>query len=543
MEVQNMNKKKYIAIGTGALLLGALVAGCSVSKQDTIDQQQTQLAELSAKLNESKVQLDESKAQIDSSAQKVTDLEKQNADVSAILDGLKLELDEKDKSLLEYEKKIADEKDLEEAELVDDLALGETVSAVSANHYDVSFLKKGTVTHDGDSYDVEEQILLTSLKVATSLSDDEELADKPYLYFTDEGSVSYALVFKDEFEYADVSEEEPLTVQFADRTLTVVEVDEVSLKYKDARSYFVKEGETVSLGNESSVKAVTVKAVTNNKVLLEVNGSSVTVSEGQTKSFGDVEVRVKETLYKGYAGAENFVELDIGRDVLRTVSDGDEYVEDDDTYVWSLVTDDGKLVSLGVRYDVKADDPDEDVLKAGESLKFLNYFKLKFDFEEDYEYQDTEFSLTTVTEDDVPAVKVDAGKDGLKVGSKRLDRAYLTASNTTFYKEDGDWKSTNDTLSLVNDDFSLTLTYQSGHVVAGSSFKFATDFDKLGTTKKEAEAADVLVGSIGVGNWEESVLLSNGVVVKDPEANSDKDKVSVSLPNKVVKAALYLLNK
>lgn len=530
--ISKQSVKKIIALGLGVTVLGGLVVGCTTTKQDTIEQQSAQLAAQSAQLAELSTKLNTNQKQLEDSATA-------NAQAMAQLESLKLVLDDKDKELLEWEAKVAEAEDREEAELVDDLTLGQDVAAVSANHYDVSFLKKGSVQHDGESYDYEEQVLLTSLKVATSLSDDEELGDQPYLYFTDEGSVGYRFVFKDDFEYAAVSEDEPLELDFAGKSLKLVDVQDGEVQYKDAVTSFLKEGESYSQEGFS----VTVKAVAENKVMLDVNGQSVTMSEGQTKSFGDVEVRVRDTFYKGYAGAANYVELDVGQDVVRTVQDGDEYVDDDDTYVWSVETQDGKLVSLGVRYDVKADDPDEEVLKAGESLKFLDYFSLKFDLEEQYDYQDADFSLTTVTEDDVPAVRVDAWEDGLKVGSKRLDRAYLSASNTTYWKEDGDWKSSNDTLSLVNDDVSLSITYQDGSVAVGDGLKFATDFDKLGVTKKDAESADVTVEGTQVGKREESVLLSSGVVVKNPETNAEKDTVSVSVPNKEPKGALYLLNQ
>ena len=530
--VNKQSIKKIIAIGLGVTVLGGLAVGCTTQKQTTIEQQAAQLAELSAKLNESQKQLE-------GSAQSVSTLEQQNAEAVAQLEGLKLTLDAKDKALLEWETSVAVQQDLEEAELVDNLALGEVVADLSANHYDVDFLQKSTVYHDGEDYDVEETVSLSSLKVATSLSDDEELADQPYLYFTEEGSVEYQVTFKDDFEYEGLSEDEPMVLNFAGKSLTVVGADEGELQYKDATSFFLKENESLA---EQGLN-IQVKAVAEKKVMLDVNGQSVTLSEGQTKSFGTVEVRVRDTFYKGYAGADNFVELDVGANVLRTVQDGDEFVEDDDTYVWSIETNDGKLESVGVRYDVKADDQDEAVLKAGESLKFLDYFSLKFDLEEQYDYQDADFSLSTVTEDDVPAVRIDAWEDGLKVGSKRLDKAYLSATNTTYWKQDGDWMSSNETLSLVNDDVSLSVSYQDGQVVVGDGLKFATDFDKMGATKKEAESTDVTAEGTEVGEREESVLLSSGVVVKTPEANADKDKVSVSVPNKEVKGALYLLKQ
>lgn len=520
--------KKIVAIGlgVGVIVAGGLLTGCTSTKDTTIQQQQTQLADLQTKLTEAQQQ----------ASFAVTEKQAKET-LSAELESAKLQLDEKDKALLAYEVSTAAQEDLVESEVADDLELGSAVPETSVNYYDVESLQKGKVYFNGEDFDFEETVSFSDLKVATSLADDAELSETPTLYFTEEGGVAYKYEFKDQLDYSEVSTDEPLVLNFLGKPLTVVEVTEDSLTYREAEQYDVKEGESVVVNG----KTVTVSVITSNKVFVTVDGVGKTIYEGQSRLIGDLDVGVKETFYKDYAGANNFVELLVGKDVERTVSDGDEYVDEDETYVWSLQTDGDYLASIGVRYDVKADNYDEEVLKPGQKLNFADYFSVQFDLEEEYVYQDATLSFTTVTEDDVKVVKVETSEDGLKAGSKRLAKAYLDVDNTVWFKEDGDWLSLEEDLYVVNDDVKLQVKYDGTAVTVGDSIALTTNLEYLGAEKKEAEETDVVVDGKDLGNREESVLLSNGVVVHSVEANADKDTVKLSLPNKVVKAVLHLL--
>jgi len=524
-----MKIKKIVAIGMATLIGASLLTGCGVSKQQVIDDQANELAVKTAMLNERDVLLAEAgadKAAVDSAYQE-----------------LQLVLDAKDKELLDYEIKVADLADLElqSEEEIDGLKLGSDIPKQVLNTYELSFLGKGDIEHDGDNYDYEEVVTLDGLKVGVSSSGDLEFEDKPYLLFTKTGAVKYAFEFEDEFEYADVTEDEPLKLKLLGKELTVVKVTADSFTYKVAEEISLKEVESKTIGTD----VVILEGVFDGKVRVSVNGEVKSISDGNTKDFGELQVRVKDVLYKGYQSEFAAADLEIGNDILETVEDGDEYVKDDERFVWTMDADATLLKSIGLSYDIKADDKDEEILALGEKLDFLGYFDVGFDLEKSYEYNDYELSFDDIKDEDLAVLKLSTkDKKGIKVGSDRLDKVYFDGEKT-YWKEDGEWQESTEDLVLINDETELTVSYDSASKLlsVGDYIKLKTaDFKSLQAVDK-AEEADVYVYGNPSGLVDETLLLDSGVIVLTPENNAENDMLKISLPDEEVKAVLRVTNK
>ena len=526
-----MKWKKIVAIGIiGAMSIGLL--GCT--SKVPVEQYNADIAAQASEYSQKLVQLDLEKSL-------------ENEKLAAELESAKLKLTEKDKEVLALTEQFATEAEAEaEAEVVvlpeeavDDLDLSNSVPTTRLDADDISFLKEGVLDFDGDDYDFEEAVYLNDLYVGVSTDSGKDEFDKtPYLLFTEEGSVKYSYELKDEFKYEEVTEDEPLEINFLGKTFKIIDIEEDELTYKQAQTFFVTEGQSVTVEG----KMFTLTAVTNGKVYVVSGNEGRSITEGDLDEINGLEVRVQDVTYQDYAGGIHRAELEFGDEVLVTVSDGEEYIEDDETYVWGISTDGDVLESISVSYNLKLNDLDEDegkILAPTESLNFLDYFSLVFDHEETYDYKDFEFRLTDITNDDIAVVEVKGDEKTLRFGTEKLDKVYLSSDNIVYYKEDGDWKSSTETLKLVNKDMELELYYDSVFLTIGTDIKITTDL-KTFQKENEAESTDVLIYGTAVGEVEESLLLDDGVIVKSIENNSDKDELRISIPNEEVQMKLSL---
>jgi len=530
--------KKIVAMGMCALVAfsGFFLVGCTTDK-DVINAQATEITTLTT-------QLADIETQMNSVTGEKTTLQQEKERLAAELEKFTVELDEKDKELLEYETKVAEAEDAKvlDREALKDLGLGDEIEILELNQNDLSFLQMGEVEFDGDDYDYQEVIYLDNMEIGVSSTGDREFDINPYLLTTESGSVVYAYEFDDDLTFADISEDEPLEIEFLGSKFNIVEVTEDSFTYKVAQEAFLKEGENITVDG----KVVLLKFVVDGKIFIEVDGVGRTIQEEDTEIFGDIQVRAKEVLYRGYG--EGMAEIEVGKDVLQTVDDGDEYNEDSENsedFVWTMEIDGDNLRSVGLSYEVKADDVDEKVISVGENIDFLGYFDVIFSLEKEYEYTDYEFSFDDITDDDVPVVKVTSSEDkGIKVDGKRMDKVYLDADNEVWYKDDGDWVETNEELVLINRDTEFVVSYDvgEGQLSIGEDIILTTDLVSLGV-EGEAETDDVYVYGVPVGKDEENLLLEDGVVVESVENNADNDELKISLPDEEVQGVITLANK
>ena len=541
------NIKKMVAIGMVGLIAAFSLASCTQQQpQLTKEDVAKQLVDLEIKNKQTT-----EKAVTDAVAGVITALsDAQKARDEQVAIDYKAELDKEKQAKADLQKqldaKVEEKVKVEvsapanyEFKLTDDLGLNAYIPGDTYTHSDLSKLYDGEVEFDHDNYDVRETVTLAanSVRLVTSLTYDEDFKNEPYLVFDQEDSIKYNYIFDDPVPYAGISEDEPLELSFLGKKLKIIDADANSITIRSGAELTGKEGDSLVA---TGFNPVTVDAIAEDRVQVTVDGVTEVIQEGNAKKVNGVDITVDEIFYKNFAGANNFVTLVIGDDVEKSIDSGDDYVEDDDTFQWEIVTSSGNLDRISVVYHPKADDLDDDepVYKVGQELKFPNNF-LVFDFKYDGDFSNSKYevSFTEVTSSDVKVAKIKS-LDGkfLKVGTEDLDVAY-TNGTSTFYKDtDNDWVTTTNPIKIDYKENEFTVSYAANYLtVAGVEINTA-DFVKLGSVEDEAETADVKVGATNLGTREEDVLLTSGVVVYTVESNADKDEVKIAVPSDTVEA-------
>ena len=517
--------KKIIAV-VGISMIGATLVGCGVSTEDF----NAKVNEL-ASAQELLVQAQDASANLeitnDALVEQVASQGIVIEETNTMVEGMSAELE----VLKQVEEEVMAEEEAEASleEVKDGLVLGDSVGDFSVDHYDVDFLYKGDIDFKDEEYKVKEYISLSDLKVGIS-DDDADFEDVARLLFTASQGVTYSYEFEEVIDYSDIKEDEQLYVSFLGKEYEIVDVKDAELTYKEN-----VEKANLLAGEEYIFDEVVVRLnyVTEDKASVTVGIVTQAIELGETEEFAEFEVRVNDIDFQGYAGGVEGAELEFGTDILQTVDHGDEFIEDNEDYTWNIITNAGDLVSIGVTYDVKADDLDEAILAPGESLNFLDYFKLGFDYEKVYDYAEYELSFDEITSEDYKVVKVEANGDFITIGDEKMSEAYFDGT-LAWYKEDGDWINSTEDLVLENDEKTLTMKYDGNHVKVGAMWMATSNLEYLGLEEGEAETADIVVGGIELGTTDESYLKSNGIVVESPEDNADNDKMVLRVPNEKV---------
>jgi len=286
------------------------------------------------------------------------------------------------------------------------------------------------------------------------------------------------------------------------------------------------------------------------EVLLRTEGEVKKIAEGDVKRIGNSEVYVEEVYYD--EDVDSIAYIRIGEDVIKEFDSGDSFDElgEDykDKYEFNIVLDEKNndlLKALEVSYDVEVDEAeDENLLKLGGVLDFAGFAELKLELEDEYEYVKYKFSFDEVQDTNVLKVECD-GDRCIEVDNEELEVAYLAADNSIFYRDDdNDWVHVTDTpLTLVNDEMLFDVAVNTNStVISVAGFDLVADdsFEFLGTEEGETEQGDAFLDDEGIGEREEDILLSDGIIARNPENNFEDDEFVLEIPNEEVKAVLSL---
>lgn len=532
--------KRICAIVGGLILIGSTLTACGISKvqytdlqaQDLakakqIDEQAQQLAELQIKATNS-----------DMAAQLATD---KNTVLTDELTKTKLILDEKDKLILEDAKEEAEKLAQETSansivkEEYDNLDLGAMVPDKTFDTYDLAFLDKSKVKFDGESYDFKETISLSNLKVGT-VFDDEEFKDNAYLLFTERGGVRYDYTFIDPIPYTGITEKEEVAITFLGQDIQIIAADADSIKIKEpVTTKIMKQGDILEIAGHT----VELKYVGTKDVLVGVDGEEYeAIDELESYDFDGFEVRVKDTFY---SDSVQLAKLEFGTDIVKTIENGDEYIEDNDEYLWTIRTVGDDLISIGITYDVKADDMDEPILGTGKNLNFLGYFDTAFNLEkDDYNYVKYTFGFDEIMDPDMPVAYVKTNTDSIRVNGEKLKEVYFDAVNV-YYKDGSDWITVPGTVKLENGDSLTEVNYDGTRIsmLGGDVELYTSDLIKLGALEEEAEAGDVVINGEAFGRYDDNAMYK-GYRFDSIESNADQDEFVMYMPDEDVKAVIQI---
>ena len=176
-------------------------------------------------------------------------------------------------------------KEYQESKTVD---FGEAIGSIVLDDSDMSQLQDGKVRVDGDRYDIQDKLRLTSEVILGVSGDgaDEDFGSEPHILVLKKDAIRYTYYFDDTIKMSDVSEDVPLRINFLGQDVEIVDVDSNGFKVRQGLELSdMKEGEerTVAVDDvETTVKLVVVSDSTN-KVVVEVNGErSKVLADGQS---------------------------------------------------------------------------------------------------------------------------------------------------------------------------------------------------------------------------------------------------------------------
>jgi len=442
-----------------------------------------------------------------------------------------------------------------------------------------------------DTYDIHEEIEIINdgLKIVTTLTDTEIEEDVvlennralTYKYFFDEG------ITLDDFESeveGDENEVYPLYLTILGKEYEVLGMDSASITVSLSSEVVVK------TGDKEVVDGVTLTIGDIFTTSVEVN--NVLIKEGRTRVVDGIEVYVDTIAYHSSADLPSKAIIKVGEDISQTIKDGEEYVEDDETWLWdiNLDSEEGKQY-IGVEYNQKSvsyddDDPEENAISIGEAYALPeNYGAVVFEGLTDVDYEDFELSFDDKRlydgiidqnfDDNVDVVILEGENDdsisikgdGYFYETDTIYLRYNEGSVDLYFKDIGgyiddegrrQYVESTDVKLVVGDtelvvgldeseegDFNLTLT-TSGELVETISIPLGKDdggFIKLGSIAEEAQSLDVSVDGEGVGTRDDDVFTHYGIFVRDPESNADSDRIILSVPDEQVFAKVSIVGQ
>lgn len=575
-----VNFKKIFAVGAiSVFTLGAL-AGCTQNTdlKDQINNQQATILTQSEKMNElsnqistlnnklyteeklNEVELKALKTNIDSKIVELEKIKAQEAQDKKVLDDIKqyverLELENKDLKKPKNNSIVITpniSNDYYQYKDIDDIPLGTSVTGntiMSFDNKDLDKLFSGEIEFNNDNYDVKEYIYISpDAIIETSISDEDFGAD-PYMVLAAKNAIKYKYYFKDAIDMTEISEDEPLEIDFLGQPIKIIEANANEIVIKEGKELFMKEGESTTYNNLD----ISVLAIGSNKVYLKINDESKTIEEGQTKTIAGVDVRVEEVFDSDEGN--DFTTITVSQDVERTIKNGNEYIKDNKEYIFNIETNGNKLDGLTVNYNKIRDDLNGKYtpLKIGEEIKFPNdYFTVKFEGITSADYNNYDFSFTTFDSSDLnlnneKVIQIESSEnDGFKIVDDYYDTIYFNGANVFYTDSDGDDKQT--TFANVRIDYGDTLTTLSYNTtnkylyidLYDIGINIGGNFEYLGNVPDDYEKTEVTYNGNGYGSNEKDVLLTAGAIIETPKSNGDNDEVSVLIPDSEIEATVRI---
>lgn len=454
---------------------------------------------------------------------------------------------------------------------------------------DLGGLIDGKISFNDDDYDVHEEIVVNDNMVIGSTEYDDDFGSKIALLTTSTGAITYSYVFDDPVDIADIgtgTDQDELEIEFLGKSITIsaaenASSDEITVKVANEDTFY--EDDSVTYNS----KKITVTAIGESAIRVDVGGTVAVISEDATKEVNDVKIKPSDIFYDGDRPERSSVTLQYGDSIQDTYSDGDALEifdgiddTDDALWVWTIeISDDlEELEYVGISYNQKSDEPDDDPepVYVGESFMLANdYASIKLDSETVSGYQDYTISFDEMDLDDPDSDNHDTDDAAVVVFKGEDDDAfivsdgtdeetntvylYLNGTGSSLWYKDSDGKTNyaasfnatadqTDLFEFSYEDtvFTVDTDYSELQIVLDTSTLDGEDTDLLVTldaftdatglgTIEDAEATDVMYGTTGLGEKDSDYRVQYGIIVKDPEDNAESDEVVLSVPEDVVK--------
>lgn len=443
-------------------------------------------------------------------------------------------------------------------------------------------------------FNVHEEINIKkdTMNIITTLDDDELNGTA----LTNNKGLSYKYVFEEDINWTGRDEEDcdDLKITILGKEYEVTNMDINSITVTSSEEKFLNEGESTTVDGTT----FTVENVYDDAAI--ING--VVIKEGKVKTINNIKVEVNEIFYTSKESSKSFVTLKIGEEISETYSNGDEYIEDDEIWIWDIETPGEKNGYIGVKYDIDSIDPDEGIIYAGESYIFPeNYAELKFVKTTDVDYNEFEIyfdeeDLYNSTDEDKKRIHDDAkvaiikgenddsivlqwNNNDVETDSIYLYHNIISNEIEVYFKDVNEEVDDNNKIRFAGiydkenkptlivddteidvtidgtDDFTLTLNKKGMNDIniylGETEYTVKIDnedvsmqsFTHLGNEEENAESDEIKISGNSIGTEEEDVMDYYGNIIEDPEDNADDDKVIIQVPSEQVYATISILGE
>lgn len=337
-------------------------------------------------------------------------------------------------------------------------SLGTTGVTEELDDSDVDFLEDGKFNNGVSDEDYTQEIMFADGEFNYALRDNVDGVDEisNNLYFNSgETYVSYVLEFDSVISLSSISTQSELEEEFIGETLTIMgneftiasisadlggtnNIEELEL-IGGANKIALGEGESTSVTVDGTSYDVSIQSVSDDEVLLTVNGQSVSIDEYDTEEVAGISIAATDLVSSSRDAVKGYAEVVIGGQKITLEDSGEVQVNEEDVsdefdgyLVESTIETSGGFDKITITYKV-----DEDVsLEAGDSLidPLFGGFELVFEGTNNPEYSEVEFR---VNDDDISI-------DGTLESGEELSRDLVHTTSTdgttgaTYLKGDQD---------------------------------------------------------------------------------------------------------
>ena len=424
--------------------------------------------------------------------------------------------------------------------VVDELTLGKIIEPLKLKYSHIETLLDDKIEFDGDKFYIKETFEIVAAKIAINGDDFKEDA---YLQLF-EDNVIYMLTIDADLDVSKIGTDnypDELIFPFLGELRKITKWDNTKVTFSAGTKTFFTEGETKTVDGLE----VTVVAISNNGVFVQIGDQSEKIAENEIKSFDGVKVKV-DMLLNDDDGAD-FTQLIIGNEIDTIVTNGD-YYNDDDASLWtySISAVPGEKPYIGLVLNTDLTDIDEDeglnALKYGETLYLPNDY-IGIEFTEISEEDEKTYTFKSINLTDEGFGYVIEAKGDFTIenswkeytrlyfyGGQAYDKKAFDDRNFTISSELGNevWFEDNEKLSIVLEISAITISDDK--------------IDYIQIHYMVNEISDVSSGSaISVKSEKDDYMTPYGIVINSPEDNIDDLEVKLTVPEEQRFATLTII--
>lgn len=420
---------------------------------------------------------------------------------------------------------------------------------------DVSTLFDGAINFAGTEYDTSEELQMcdqTEPFVATSLMTDDDYKRDVFLELGKD-KVRYAYSFDESILLNSTTSSNPIEIDFLGKTLKITSISaDTSFTATVGEEFTLNAGDSVTVEG----KTVVLENVGSSSATISVDGVSKNINEGSTSTVNGIEIYVDSTISRT-ALDESSAIIVAGLQATETYTDGDAYVgedTDDPDWVWDIRALNGasgtsaysdcssgatdKFI-LRIENDFDMNDDSDNPTAVGECVNLPNDFlSICIDSltvaDDDYKEVVMEYkSDADLSDANCPNTDIDSSVPALYLSttaSEGFDLRAYTASNNVTANVSSNIKA--EEVWLLSDDDDCANSYGSNATTANPAIsvfykaldsprkvKFFGSFINNHPTNGTTEAVDMTLLRLNIGNTKDDNVKLRVPIVSAASAN------------------------